>query len=157
MDGVRPSATQSVSVATTVASVGPYELTKRRPGAQRVTTSAGSASPPEMTVRSAGSPSDGVTASAAGVRLSTVMFASRSSADSVSPGNSRSAGASTSVAPAVSVVKISSTERSKLRLANCSTRLPGPMPYATASWVTRLATLRCSMAVPLGVPVLPEV
>ncbi|MCY1017637.1 hypothetical protein OV427_17865 [Pyxidicoccus sp. MSG2] len=108
-------------------------------------------------MRSSGSSSAGVAARAAGVRLMTVTASSRSSFCSGAPGINSSNGACTSVAPEHSVVKTSSTDRSKERLANCNTRLPGPMPYATASWVTRLATPRCSTAVPLGVPVLPEV
>ncbi len=81
-----------------------------------------------MTVRSSGSPSADVAARAAGVRLMTVRASSRSSFWSGAPGISCSSGASTSAAPEHSVVKTSSTDRSKLRLANWSTRLPGPMP-----------------------------
>ncbi|GMU11139.1 hypothetical protein ASNO1_73930 [Corallococcus caeni] len=79
-------------------------------------------------MRTLGSPSEDVAASAAGVRLTTLNSCSRSSTGRGAPGINFSSGASTNVAPLQSVVKTSSTDKSKLRLANCNTRLPGPMP-----------------------------
>jgi hypothetical protein len=60
----------ALQLATTVASVGPYELIIRRFGAHRVTNSALHTSPPTITVRQTGNPlaarAAGIVASAAG-------------------------------------------------------------------------------------------
>jgi hypothetical protein len=67
---VSPATSGGVQVATTVASVGPYELTIRRFGAHRLTSSALQASPPTITVRHSGNPDTatcaGIVANAAG-------------------------------------------------------------------------------------------
>ncbi len=45
----------------------------------------------------------------------------------------------------------------KLKEANCSTRLPGPVARAATRACARLARPRCSTSVPLGRPVEPDV
>jgi hypothetical protein len=133
----------------------------RRPGAQRWTRSAPHGSPATISVRSSGSssaaPGTGSAARIDGVRVSVSMRWLRSSSSSIGPGRSCSGVASTSVAPLSRAIRISLTAASKLRLANCSTRLPGLTSNAAICAVARLHTPRCSMSTPLGRPVEPEV
>src|SRR5262249_45879978 len=103
----------SAAVATTVASVGPYVLSIRRPGvAQRATSSAGHASPPSTNNFTVGS-STGTTARKDGtvekkVTLLALMNSAASKAErTVSPSGT------TSVPPTESAPQISSTDASK--------------------------------------------
>ena len=123
-----PGSSGPLQVATTVASVGPYELIIRRPGAHTRTSPAGQASPPTITVRNPGSPAAatwaGTVASAAGGISACVTRRRASTPASCSP-SSGPGGGTTSAAPAGNEIHNSSTEASKLGEENCSTRSPG--------------------------------
>ncbi|KAF0963862.1 hypothetical protein MLGJGCBP_03001 [Rhodococcus sp. T7] len=62
-----PGTSWSLILDTTVASVGPYALNMRLPGAHRATSSGGHASPPVTTHSRAVSPAGSTDESAAGV------------------------------------------------------------------------------------------
>src|SRR5207253_9299359 len=72
-------------VAHTVASVGPYAFTTRRPAPQRRATSTPHASPATTTVRSAGSGASGSVASTDGGSVTTSIASSRSTSPSAAP------------------------------------------------------------------------
>ncbi|KOU04658.1 hypothetical protein ADK88_21300 [Streptomyces sp. NRRL F-2295] len=129
----------------------------RRPSDQRATSSGGHASPATTTVAPAGSASSGSTASAVGGRVTCVTSCSAQSAARSGPGISRSAGATTRVAPDRSPITISQAAASKLSAANCSTRLPGPTPNASRWARAREAMPPCGTTTPLGRPVEPDV
>ncbi|GAA3438555.1 hypothetical protein GCM10018954_081720 [Kutzneria kofuensis] len=123
MGRVPPGVSGSLQVATTVDSVGPYELIIRRPGAQRRTRSAVHASPPTMSVRKSGSLVAGTVASATGGIRACVTRSLRSTSASRSP-SSGPGGGTTSAAPAGSDMQSSRMDASKLGDENCSTRSP---------------------------------
>ena len=107
------SGVSSVSVAVTVASVGPYEFRMRRPGRyQRFTRFCGQASPPTSRMRSSGR-SCSMVASSVGQQAMTVTRCSRRNWPSSSPSIVTPGFAGTSVAPAIIGTQISSIEKSK--------------------------------------------
>jgi hypothetical protein len=57
----------------------------------------------------------------------------------------------------MSVAWISWTEASKVKDANCRTRIPGPIASVCRATSTRFDRPRCSIKVPFGLPVDPDV
>ncbi len=144
-------------VQETVVSVGPYALNMRRPVAHLATREACAASPAMTRFSTAGRLPSGSWARTAGGRVACVTPNSPIRDGSWSAWSSMSAGPSTRQAPALSGVQISETAASKLSEANCSARLPGPMPYAPILASTMFGMERCSTTTPLGRPVEPDV
>ncbi len=128
-----------------------------RPTDQRSTTSGGQASPATSSVLTAGRDPSGRTASAADGRVTWVTPNSAAVATSSGPTARRSAGTTTSAAPAHREIQVSQTDESKLGEANSSTREPGPHPSRSAWVAASAATPVCVTATPLGRPVDPEV
>src|SRR5215475_11342838 len=159
--GAPPPATSgSDQVLTTVASVGPYELIIRRPGAHRATSSAVQASPPTITPRKSGSWSratrSGTVANAAGGISAWVTWNFASTSARCSP-SSGPGGGDTRAAPAGSDMHSSRTDASKLGEENCSTRSPGRTAYRSISAAEKLANPACATTTPFGRPVDPDV
>ncbi len=155
-----PGSSGSDQVETTVASVGPYELIIRRPGAHSDTRSAVQASPPTITPVKAGRPSRatpaGTVASAAGGISAWVTWNRSSTSARCSPSNGPGGG-TTSAAPAGSDMHSSSTDASKLGDENSSTRSPGRTAYRSISAAEKFASPACETTTPFGRPVDPDV
>ena len=151
------SGDRSAHVAITVASVGPYVFTIRRPGrAHRSTIEWGHASPPRIRRRTVGTSSSRIERSVGTVER-TVTRCSVRILDRSGPARAISGVAATSVAPARKASHISSTERSNDREAPWYTRSSGRTLNMRPSTRTRWHTLRCSTITPFGRPVEPEV
>ncbi|MCB9915124.1 MAG: hypothetical protein H6828_08245 [Planctomycetes bacterium] len=106
----------SARSTTTVASVGPYPFTRRRPRDQRAATSAGSASPPTYSSRSAGSARAGsaqaIARSSVGGGPSAVIPSRTSHGTRSGPRRTTSSSSTTDVAPAASASQVSSSDES---------------------------------------------
>ncbi|BCN49115.1 hypothetical protein RE9416_24160 [Prescottella equi] len=152
-----PTASGSLMLATTVASVGPYALNIRRPGAHCATSSGGHASPPVATHSSAAvRPAGSTEASAAGVTNACVTRFSRNRSRSSSPPRTVG-GATTIVAPEPTASSNSRIEASKLGDEKCRVRERGVMPNRVRSSAAKFARPRCETTTPLGMPVEPDV
>ncbi len=143
-------------LATTVASVGPYALNIRRPGAHCATSSGGQASPPVATHSRAVSPAGSTDASAAGVTNACVTLFSRSRSRSSSPPRTVG-GATTIVAPDPTASSSSRMEASKLGDEKCRVRDRGVIPNRVRSSAAKFARPRCDTTTPFGTPVEPDV
>ncbi len=147
----------TVVVTITVASVGPYVFTSRRPADHAPATAPGNGSAPASTVPSPGTAPGSSTPSNDGTTLAATTPRPVISPVSA-PGSDRCAAvAITSVPPAARVTATSSTDASKLNDANCSTRTPGPAPSTGPRAAARFTTPPCPTSTPFGVPVDPEV
>ncbi len=143
-------------MAQIVASVGPYALIMRRPGAQRATSPAVTASPPTTRVSRSGSGACGTVASTVGgTRQWVTRSRARNSASASPP--SGPAGGTTSAAPDARAISVSITDASKPGEASWSTRLPGRRPKRAAWAAARACRPVWVTATPLGGPVEPEV
>ena len=143
---------------TTESSVGPYALNSARPGAQRCTSACGIASPPEINTRRPGSVAvSGSADSTTGGSSAWVMPAWATKLSSASPISTTPGAGMCSDAPCDSAISHSNTQASKLKDANCSTRLSCDTANRSACACSRLATPRCGTSTPFGRPVEPEV
>ena len=107
------SGVSSVSVAVTVASVGPYELRMRRPGRyQRFTRLCGQASPPTSRMRSSGRSCSMVASSVGQQAMHGDAVLAQEVGELVAEQARCPAAPGTSVAPAISGTQISSIEKS---------------------------------------------
>ena len=117
----RPARTTD-QVAVTVASVGPYAFSTRRPGAShRAIRSAGHASPETRRKRSCGSGGSSVASRVGTQHRALIRWATRKSVRSA-PTRAPVAGAGTSVAPTMSGTHTSSTEKSNAMVSPWYTR-----------------------------------
>ena len=157
MVGAPPSACSSAAVDQMVASVGPYRLKKRRPGAQRATSSGEQASPATVMVARSGSGAAGSAPRAVGVSVTTLMRSRCRKPSRSGPGSRSARSPRHRVAPDASAMTISKVAASKLSDENCSTRSAGPTPNMRCWQPARLTRPRCASSAPLGVPVEPEV
>ncbi|GLY85083.1 hypothetical protein Airi02_030120 [Actinoallomurus iriomotensis] len=141
----------------TVASVGPYAWTRRRP-CDQAPASAGPIGSAPTTIRVRSGTSSGFSTSRSdGTTLVVVMPASRIRRLSAPPSERSAEEAITRVPPAASVTATSRTEASKLNEVNCRTPVPGSAPSAGARAVAMFATLACATPTPFGRPVEPDV
>src|SRR5690348_8488514 len=147
----------SAAVATTVASVGPYVLSSRRPGpAHRFTSSGEHASPPSTRSFTLGRFSLMSARNDGTVEKNVMLFLLMKSAAS-SGEREISLFGTTRVPPNARAAQISSIDASKATEKPWYTRSSAVSLYTDLSARTKLTALRCSITTPLGWPVDPEV
>ena len=132
----------------------------RRPGvplAQRFTCAGGSASPAQISTRTGPSASSARPDSTIGGRVAWVMPSRATSAARVSPANTSPGAPRCSEAPWLRAIDHSNTQASKLKDANCSTRLSGDTPNSSPCTRCKLGKPRWVTITPLGRPVEPDV
>ncbi len=143
-------------VAQTVASVGPYELSIRRPEDQRSTSSGGQLSAATTSVMPAGSAPSGISWSTAGGIAACVTACRTARSARAGPGVMPGS-ATTRVDPVSSPIDSSQNPPSKEGDRWCRTRLPGTTPQCEVKMSTRPGSPACVTVTPLGRPVVPDV
>ncbi len=114
-------------MASTVVSVGPYELNITRPRDHRAITSGGHSSPAVTTTTPGSTSPSSNNANTPGGNV-TCVTPSRAKNTANSPPNRSSCGTTTNAAPVNNAIDHSHPNVSKPADANCATRHPGPTP-----------------------------